>query len=100
MRKQRKITASPRSRRKSKCESSGLLFFIARESLVRGRNFSSRGTPDDEGKGGRSSDEVAEQGDGDEVHLAEGPADGDGAKGSDSTVARVRKSTEERTLGG
>lgn len=51
-------------------------------------------------KGGRSSDEVAEQGDGDEVHLAEGPADGDGVKGSDSTVARVRKSTEERTLGG
>lgn len=31
-------------------------------------------------KGGRSSDEVAEQGDGDEVHLAEGPADGDGGE--------------------
>lgn len=26
------------------------IFFIARESLVRGRNFSSRGTPDDEGR--------------------------------------------------
>lgn len=37
------------SRRESKCESSGLLFFIgnAHESLARGRNFSSRDTPDD-----------------------------------------------------
>lgn len=42
-----------------------------RESLARGRNFSSRAP--DEGKG-RSS-EVAEQGDGDEMHLAEGMVD-------------------------
>lgn len=58
--------------RESKCESSGFLFFIAQEPLVRGRNFSSRGTLDDAGReaAGRSSDEVAEQGD--EVHLAEG----------------------------
>lgn len=54
----------------------------SRELLVRGRNFSSRGcTGRRRGKKrrrsrSRSGDDVAEQGDGDEVHLTEGTTDG------------------------
>lgn len=49
-------------------------------------------------KGGRSSDEVAEQGDGDEVHLAERTADG--VRGSDSTTARSKVRKKEPSEGG
>ena len=72
--KQRKITASFWIPLESKCERSGFLFFIARKLLVRGRNFSVRGTLDV--AGGRKKQRRVEQGDGDEVHLADGSTDG------------------------
>lgn len=64
------------SRRESKCESSGLLFFIGNARVARPwQEFFIEGRPGRR-RGKERSSEVAEQGDGDEMHLAEGMVDG------------------------
>lgn len=73
----------PGSRRESKCEIHGTFIFYRRRasrSLVAGISHRGGWPRARRGEGGRSGDEVAEQGDGDEVHLAERTSDeGEGA---------------------
>jgi len=86
VRKQRKITASSVSPRIEMRDLKTFIFFYCARVACPWQEFFIEGHTGRRKKGGRSSDEVTEQGD--EVHLAEGTADG--ARGNDSTAARVR----------
>jgi len=85
VRKQRKITASSVSSRIEMRDLKTFIFFYCARVARPWQEFFIEGHTGRK-KGRRSSDEVTEQGD--EVHLAEGTADG--VRGNDSTVARIR----------